>query len=103
MARPEPTILTKFGRLTGREWIRARFQESMDAWWTPQLDAYLAEAWPSPEQIEANARHRAQAKRTQTLRLHTAQAIADCARVDRAASKSGSQAQSATPIQLPLI
>ena len=100
MTKPEPTILTKYGRLTGRQWIRARFQEAMDAWWTPQLDAYLAEAWPAPEQIEANARHLAQANRAQRNRSSTAKAIADCARVDRAAS--GSRARPHAH-QLPLI
>lgn len=100
MTRPEPTILTKYGRLTGRQWIRARFQEAMDAWWTPQLDAYLAEAWPSPEQIAANARHLAQAKRAERNRVSTAKAIADCARVDRAAS--GFRARSRAPVQPPL-
>jgi hypothetical protein len=69
MTTAEPTILTKWGRLTGAQWLEARHQEAMDAWWTPQVEQYVNDHWPTHEQIEAN----------RSLR---ARAIADIARSD---------------------
>jgi hypothetical protein len=79
---PEQTILTKWGRLTGAQWLAARQREALDKWWTPQLDAYLADNWPTPEQIQANQRHWAQQKRAARRRTATAQAIASVALAD---------------------
>ena len=50
----EPTILTRWGRLTGAQWLQARHEEMMDEWFTADLEAYLAEHWPTAEQIAAN-------------------------------------------------
>jgi hypothetical protein len=38
----EPTILTRWGRLTGAQWLQARHEEMMDEWFTADLEAYLA-------------------------------------------------------------
>ena len=58
MGRPEPTILTKWGRLTRAQWLEARHREAIDAWWTPEVEAYVAEEWPTPEQLAINQRRR---------------------------------------------
>jgi hypothetical protein len=50
----EPTILTRWGRLAGAQWLQARYEEKMDEWFTADLEAYLAEHWPTVEQIAAN-------------------------------------------------
>jgi len=54
MQSPEPTILTRWGRLTGAQWLQARYEQIMDEWFTDDLEAYLAEHWPTSEQIAAN-------------------------------------------------
>ena len=82
MTNPESTILTKWGRLTGAQWLEARYQEAMDAWWTPQVEQYVNDHWPTPWQIEANRRNLAQAKRAQRNRSLKAPVIADIARSD---------------------
>lgn len=87
----DPTMATKWGRLTSQEYQRRRFQEELERWLTPDLLAYLEEAWPTPEQLEANRRAWAQQKRAQRNRTATAKAIADCARVDCRASSSSQQ------------
>jgi len=102
MTTPEPTILTKWGRLTGRQWIEARTREAMDAWWTPEVTAYVLQHWPTPEQIEINRRTWAQQKRTHRNRTATAKAIADVARADRARTGSGSRLRTA-PSQLSIL
>ena len=86
MPSPEPTILTRWGRLTGAQWQEARHREAMDAWWTPDLLDYVVENWPSPEQLATNRRHWAQKKRA-----------------DRVRPRSGFQAQSTTPTQLAIL
>ena len=86
MSGPEPTILTKWGRLTGAQWQEARHREAMDAWWTPELLEYVAENWPSPEQLAVNQRHWAQKKRA-----------------DRARPGSGSRSRSTPPTQLAIL
>jgi hypothetical protein len=50
----EPTILTRWGRLTGAQWLQARYEEMMDQWFTADLEVYLAEHWPTAEQIALN-------------------------------------------------
>jgi hypothetical protein len=50
----EPTILTRWGRLTGAQWLQARYEQMMDEWFTADLEAYLAAHWPTAEQIAAN-------------------------------------------------
>jgi len=82
MTTAEPTILTKWGRLTGAQWLEARHQEAMDAWWTPAVEQYVNDHWPTPQQIEANRRNLAQEKRAQRNRILKARAIADIARSD---------------------
>jgi hypothetical protein len=65
----EPTILTRWGRLTGAQWLQARYEEMMDEWFTADLEAYLAAHWPTAEQIAANrqrSRREARIKRRQT-------------------------------------
>jgi hypothetical protein len=54
MQSPEPTILTRWGRLTGAQWLQARYEEMMGEWFTADLEAYLAAHWPTAEQIAAN-------------------------------------------------
>lgn len=85
----DPTFLTKWGRLTSQEYQWRKRQEFMDEWFTPALEEYLQEAWPSPEQIAQNRRRRAaelEQVRQQNLkrqnRARKAQAISDCARTD---------------------
>lgn len=87
------TFLTKWGRLTGQQWILARFNEALDEWWTPGLAAYLEENWPTPEELQQRSRWRQQQER----RLRTAKAIADCARVDRASPGSGYRPRPTAP------
>ena len=69
MSSPEePTILTRWGRLTGAQWLQARHEEMMDEWFTADLEAYLAAHWPTTEQISANrqrSRREARIKRRQ--------------------------------------
>jgi hypothetical protein len=103
MPRPETTILTKWGRLTGQQWIRARNREAMDAWLTDELVQYLADNWPTPQQIEDNCRRLAQEKRASRQRNATASAIASCARADRARTGSDSRARTAIPTQLAIL
>ena len=75
----------------------------MDAWWTPELLEYVAENWPTPEQLAINRRHWAQKKRADRARTSTAKGIASVARTDRARSGSGSRSQTATPTQLAIL
>jgi hypothetical protein len=103
MPSPEPTILTKWGRLTGAQWLEARNREAMDNWWTPEVEAYVAENWPSSEQLAVNQRHWAQKKRADRARTATAQGIASVARADRARSGSDSRSRSTTPTQLAIL
>jgi hypothetical protein len=103
MPSPEPTILTKWGRLTGAQWQEAKHREAMDAWWTADLLEYVAENWPSPEQLAVNQRHWAQKKRAHRARTATAQGIASVARADRACPGSDSRSRSATPTQLAIL
>jgi hypothetical protein len=103
MASTEPTILTKWGRLTGAQWLEARHREAMDAWWTPEVEAYVAENWPSPEQLAVNQRHWAQKKRAHRARTTTAQGIASVARADRARPGSDSRSRTTTPTQLAIL
>ena len=103
MPRPEPTILTRWGRLTGAQWQEARHREAMDAWWTPELLEYVLENWPTPEQLAINQRHWAQKKRADRARTATAQGVASVARADRARPGSDFQPQSTTPTQLAIL
>jgi hypothetical protein len=103
MPSPEPTILTKWGRLTGAQWLEARQREAMDAWWTNELLEYVAENWPSPEQLAFNQRHWAQKKRAHRARTATAQGIASVARADRARPGSDSRSRSTRPTQLAIL
>lgn len=84
----EQTLLTKWGRITGAQWLAARQREALDEWWSPQLDAYLADNWPTTEQIQANQRHWAQQKRAERRRTATAQAIPSFALADRLRSRA---------------
>jgi hypothetical protein len=103
MPSPEPTILTKWGRLTGAQWLEARNREAMDTWWTPEVEAYVAENWPSSDQLAVNQRHWAQKKRADRARTATAQGIASVARDDRARPASDSRSRSTTPTQLAIL
>ena len=103
MPSPEPTILTKWGRLTGAQWQEARHREAMDAWWTPELLEYVAENWPTPEQLAVNQRHWAQKKRADRARNATARGIASVARADRAHPGSDSRSRSTRPTQLAIL
>jgi hypothetical protein len=47
MAKPEPTILTKYGRVTGREWIRRRFYSEFDEWLTTSKLHYIFTRTPA--------------------------------------------------------
>jgi hypothetical protein len=103
MPSPEPTLQTKWGRLTGAQWLEARHREAMDNWWTPDVDAYVADNWPTPEQLASNQRHWAQKKRADRARKATAQGIASVARADRARSGSDSRSRTTTPTQLAIL
>jgi hypothetical protein len=103
MPSPEPTLQTKWGRLTGAQWQEARHREAMDAWWTPEVESYVAENWPTPEQLAVNQRHWAQKKRTHRARTATAQGIASVARADRARPGSNSRSRTTTPTQLAIL
>ena len=103
MPSPEPTILTRWGRLTGAQWHAARYREAMNEWWTPQLLDYVAENWPTPEQLATNQRHWAQKKRADRARAATARGIASVARSDRARTGSDSRSRSTTPTQLTIL
>ena len=103
MAGPEPTILTKWGRLTGAQWLEARQREAMENWWTPEVEAYVAENWPTPEQLAVNQRHWAQKKRADRARKATAQGIASVHRADRARPGPGSKPRSTRPTQLAIL
>ena len=103
MSGREPTILTKWGRLTGAQWQEAKHREAMDAWWTADLLDYVAENWPSPEQLAVNQRHWAQKKRAHRARTATAQGIASVARADRARPGSDSRSRTTTPTQLAIL
>jgi hypothetical protein len=66
----EPTILTRWGRLTGAQWLQARHEKIMDEWFTADLEAYLAAHWPTAEQIAANrqrSRKETKANRRQAI------------------------------------
>lgn len=52
MPSPSATLLTKWGRLSGAQWLAARHRDAMDEWWTPELYAYLDDHWPTPEQVQ---------------------------------------------------
>jgi hypothetical protein len=72
----EPTILTRWGRLTGAQWLQARHEEMMDEWFTADLEAYLAAHWPTAEQIAANCQRpkkETKANRRQANTLATSQ------------------------------
>ncbi|MCE2836525.1 MAG: hypothetical protein LW834_06695 [Cyanobium sp. 49614_E6] len=54
MSSPEPTILTRWGRLTGTQWLQRRYQQELAEWLTdealhyiytrtPYMDAYRQE------------------------------------------------------------
>jgi hypothetical protein len=103
MSSLKPTILTKWGRLTGAQWMEARHREAMENWWTPEVEAYVAENWPTPEQLAVNQRHWTQEKRAHRARNATAQGIASVARADRARPGSGSRSRSTTPTQLAIL
>jgi hypothetical protein len=103
MSGPEPTILTKWGRLTGAQWHEAKRREAMDAWWTAELIEYVAENWPSPEQLAVNQRHWAQKKRADRARTATAKGIASVALADRARPGSDSRSRTTTPTQLAIL
>jgi hypothetical protein len=103
MPTPEPTLQTKWGRLTGAQWLEARHRESMDTWWTPEVEAYVVENWPTPEQLAVNQRHWAQKKRAHRARKATAQGIASVAGADRARPGSNSRSRSTTPTQLAIL
>jgi hypothetical protein len=103
MSVPEPTILTKWGRLTGAQWQEARQREAMEKWWTPEVEAYVAENWPTPERLAINQRHWAQKKRADRARNATAKGIASVARADRARPGSGFRSRSTTPTQLAIL
>jgi hypothetical protein len=101
MTTAEPTILTKWGRLTGAQWLEARHREFMDTWWMPQVEQYVNDHWPTPEQIAANRRNLAQTKRAQRNRSLKARAIADIARSD---SRSRPRPRPVTqPLQLAIL
>jgi hypothetical protein len=103
MPSTEPTILTKWGRLTGAQWQEARQREAMDNWWTPEVEAYVAENWPTPEQLAVNQRHWAQKKRADRTRNATAQGIASVVLADRARPGSDSRSRTTTPTQLAIL
>lgn len=46
-AMPEPTLNTKYGQLTGREWIRSRFYAEFNDWLTPQALHYIFTRTPA--------------------------------------------------------
>jgi hypothetical protein len=94
MASTEPTILTKWGRLTGAQWLQARQREAMDSWWTADVLNYVSENWPTPERLASNQRHWAQKKRADR---------ASVARADRARPGPGSKPRSTTPTQLTIL
>lgn len=100
---PEPTILTKWGRLTGAQWLEARYREAMDEWWTADLLEYVAENWPTPEQLAINQRHWAQKKRADRVRGATAKAIASVARADSVCPGPGSRSLPTTSTQLAIL
>jgi hypothetical protein len=103
MASPEPTILTKWGRLTGAQWLEARNREAMDSWWTADVLDYVSENWPTPEQLAVNQRHWAQEKRADRARNATAKGIASVARADRVRPRPASKPRSTTPTQLAIL
>ena len=103
MPSPEPTILTRWGRLTGAQWQEARHREAMDAWWTPELLEYVVKNWPTPEQLAINQRHWAQKKRADRARTATAKGIASVTRADRDRKGSDFQPRSTTPTQLAIL
>ena len=41
MPSPEPTILTKWGRLTGAQWLEARYQHELAEWLTDEALHYI--------------------------------------------------------------
>jgi hypothetical protein len=67
----EPTILTRWGRLTGAQWLQARYEEMMDEWFTADLEAYLAEHWPTAEQIAANRQRSRKETKTNRRQANT--------------------------------
>jgi hypothetical protein len=78
MQSPEaagPTILTRWGRLTGAQWLQARYEEMMDEWFTADLEAYLAEHWPTAEQIAANRQRSRKETKANRRKANTPPAI----------------------------
>ena len=51
MAENEPTLLTKYGRVTGRELIRRRFHAELDTWLTALKLHYIFTRTPA---VDAN-------------------------------------------------
>lgn len=51
MTEKEPTLLTKYGRVTGREWIRRRFYAEFDSWLTTSKLHYIFTRTPA---VDAN-------------------------------------------------
>jgi hypothetical protein len=47
----QPTLNTKYGRVTGREWIRRRFYAEFDDWLTPSALHYIFTRTPA---VDAN-------------------------------------------------
>jgi hypothetical protein len=103
MPSPEPTILTKWGRLTGAQWLEARYQHELAQWLTDELLEYVVEFWPTPEQLAVNQRHWAQKKRADRARSATAKGIASVARADGARPGPGPKPRSNTPTQLAIL
>lgn len=89
MRATERRFLTRWGMLTGPEWILARQKHEMDRWWGGAVESYVREAWPSPEQIQVNRQQAAeqseqerQERERDRRRQLKARAISDCARTD---------------------
>ena len=55
MPSPEPTILTKWGRLTGAQWLEARYQHELAQWLTDEALHYIFTRTPY-HRIEYNQR-----------------------------------------------
>ena len=41
MSGPEPTILTRWGRLTGKQWLQRRYQHELAEWLTDEALHYI--------------------------------------------------------------
>ena len=64
MPSPEPTILTKWGRLTGAQWLEARYQHELAQWLTDEALHYIFTRTPY-HRIEYN--HRGQEVRVEII------------------------------------